>query len=83
MTNQILAVGVLAGIIIGIVFALPIDDVESAIPPTPAWVNIASNDTDASTNPAWANATSYSDDLWIITDGSIKVEIIQYDQDPE
>jgi hypothetical protein len=70
------AVGILVVFIIGVAaFTLPSD---GGIPPTPAWVNIATNDTDASTNPAWANATNYSDDLWIITDGSILIEILPY-----
>jgi len=68
-----------AGMLIPLAMALLIPVSESAIPPTPAFMNIATNDTDVTTNPAWANATKYNDNLWILTDGSIKIEIIQYD----
>lgn len=73
---------VIVGIMIGgILFSIPY--VDSAIPPTKSWQSIATNDTDVSTNPAWANATKYNDNLWILTDGSILIEVIQYDDDPE
>lgn len=50
----------------------------TSIPPTPAFSHIATNDTDATTNPAWVNATKYNDDLWIISDGSILIEVVPY-----
>lgn len=61
------------------------DSMEStaAIPPTPAFQKIATNDTDATTNPSWVNATQYNDELWIVTDGSILIEVIQYSGDAE
>ncbi len=57
--------------------------VDSAIPPTKAFMNIATNDTNPVTVPAWVNATKYNDDLWIVTDGSILIEVIEYDDGPE
>lgn len=50
----------------------------TAIPPTPAFVSIGSNDTDASTNPSLVLADNYNTKLMIVTDGSILVEAINY-----
>jgi len=75
--------GLLAGIGLGIVFCISLAFIltpsEGGIPPTPAWQNIATNDTNSTTIPAWVNATSFNDNLWIISDGSILIEVIDYD----
>ena len=87
MRSFLLEPRVLAGIIIGLsvpfLFSVAVIPSESAIPPTPAFMNIATNDTSSATNPAWVNATRYDDNLWIITDGSILIEVIDYDGNPE
>lgn len=75
MLSKNFILGIVLGVGIGIALAPTAID---AIPPTPAFKNIGSNDTDATTNPAWINATSYRNDLMIVTDGSILVEVIQY-----
>lgn len=83
MENYLFAAGIGFGFLMFSIIFLPMifesGEVTAAIPPTPAFQHIATNDTDATTNPAWANATVYNDDLWIITDGSILIEVIKYD----
>lgn len=73
----------LSGIVLGIVFTLSLAFIlvpsEGGIPPTPAWQNIATNDTNSTTIPAWVNATAFNDNLWIISDGSILIEVIDYE----
>lgn len=66
------------GIIIPFAIAIIIPVADSAIPPTPAFVSIGSNDTDATTNPSLVLADTYNTKLMIITDGSILVEAINY-----
>lgn len=66
------------GVLIPFALALMIPIADSAIPPTPAFFSIGSNDTDASTNPALVQSDSYQSKLMIVTDGSILVEAINY-----
>ena len=53
-------------------------EIDSAIPPTPAIKTITSNDTTYTTIGGTYEADSSSANLWIITDGSILVEFINY-----
>ena len=49
-------------------------------PPTPAWqdIEIITNNTIPFTTQTTVNATSYNDRLYIITDGSISINITEY-----
>ena len=67
------------GIIIPFALAFIIPVADSAIPPTPAFFSIVSNDTDATTNPGITQADNFNQKLMIVTDGSILVESITFD----
>lgn len=53
-------------------------EIESYIPPTNAIARIGSNDTTYSTVGGYFNATSSDSFLWIVSDGSILIEFINY-----
>lgn len=71
------------GMIIPFALAFIIPVADSAIPPTPAFFSITSNDTDATTNPSLVQSDTFNQKLMIVTDGSILVEAIEFDLDQE
>jgi len=62
----------------GLLVFLQSTDALLSIPPTSAVATIASNDTDFATAGGFYNASSYADHLWIISDGSILIEFVNY-----
>ena len=71
------------GIVIPFALAFIIPVADSAIPPTPAFFSITSNDTDATTNPGLVQSDTYNQKLMIVTDGSILVEAIDFNLNDE
>ena len=78
MKNLIVIIGIA---VISLILLAP--EIESAIPPTPAIQTINSNDTSYSTSGGSYIADSSDDQLWIITDGSILIEFINYTGGPQ
>jgi hypothetical protein len=62
----------------GLLIFLQSSDALLSIPPTRAIATIASNDTTYATTGGYYNATYYADHLWIISDGSILIEFVNY-----
>ena len=73
---------IIGSLLFVVVFAFSIYPSESSIPPTNAIANIGTNDTYSNTG-GWVNATNYKGTIYVITDGSIIVEPIQYTDDAE
>ena len=78
--NKILVIGVLIGLVFGVAAGPRISEALYSIPPTSAWqtIFINSNATYSSTGDTSINATSYNDEIWLLSDGSIGFNITTY-----
>ena len=77
--NKALTVGLILGVIAGVVLGPKISEAIYSIPPTNAWdqINFRYQNWTV-TNIDNINATSYSDNLYLISDGSILFNVTTY-----
>lgn len=77
--NKVLIIGVILGIIVGVALGPRLSEAIYSIPPTDAWDQIIFRyDNWTVTNIDNINATSYSDNLYLISDGSILFNVTTY-----
>ena len=77
--NKVLLVGLIIGVVIGMALGPRISNAIYSIPPTNAWDQILFRYSNWTvTNIDNINATSYSDNLYLISDGSILFNVTTY-----
>lgn len=77
--NKALIAGIIIGVIVGVALAPKISEAIYSIPPTNAWDQILFRYGNWTvTNIDNINATSYSDNLYLISDGSILFNVTTF-----